>query len=245
MQVMSLPSGITRGGEGASSSSASRRNVVRTQESTNSMGVHRTRSVLAPAAAQHAVPPTSSRSSGTSATRCAALYFLSQQFAGQQTLVHASKSSWCHGEEKQARECPGLEACPGKHHCEDCVWGKWGPWEPEECPCNGLQERHREISQHNNFCGQACEGVKTETRSCGTPECVPVPKDCVFGEWSPWSQCDSLCDGGVEKRERVIFSEAANGGKQCVGDTVEMRPCNTFPCHPKIGIEIDFYFGIS
>ncbi|CAD7936459.1 unnamed protein product [Amoebophrya sp. A120] len=152
-------------------------------------------------------------------------------------FVHANKSSWCHGEQREAKKCEE-KTCPGKDDCRDCEWGKWGPWEPKVCPCNGLQERHREISTHNNFCGKACEGVKTETRSCGVPTCVPDPVDCVFTKWSAWSECDALCDGGTEKRTREILSPAKNGGKVCAGHLEEQRPCNAFPCHPKIDCKL-------
>ncbi|CAD7963511.1 unnamed protein product [Amoebophrya sp. A25] len=150
-----------------------------------------------------------------------------------------AKSTWCHGEQKEARRCNVDEPCDDAPVQKDCEWDHWSPWEPEECPCNGLQERHREIAQHNSPRGKACEGVKTETRECGTPECVPDAVDCVFDDWSDWGKCDQLCDGGIQKRSRGIKTAVANAGKPCSGDMSEIRACNTDPCHPPVDCELE------
>jgi len=59
--------------------------------------------------------------------------------------------------------------------------------------------------------------------SCGTDS---VPRDCVLGPWSDFSECSLPCDGGQQTRTRAVLQEPANGGTAC-GQTEETQPCNT------------------
>ncbi|CAD5124745.1 DgyrCDS13013 [Dimorphilus gyrociliatus] len=63
---------------------------------------------------------------------------------------------------------------------------------------------------------------------------IPDGTDSVHGEWSQWTnwnKCSAPCGNGVEGRVRNCSSPPqANGGKDCVGKSLEERPCNNGPC---------------
>ncbi|XP_029187797.2 A disintegrin and metalloproteinase with thrombospondin motifs adt-1-like isoform X2 [Acropora millepora] len=56
----------------------------------------------------------------------------------------------------------------------------------------------------------------------------------VNGNWSEWGEyslCSVSCGGGVQARYRECDNPLpAYGGKDCVGESEEIRPCNQFPC---------------
>ena len=53
--------------------------------------------------------------------------------------------------------------------------------------------------------------------------------DCVWFEWTQWSNCNNSCDGGVQKRSRS-YLPAEPGGNSCDGDSEQLRDCNMDPC---------------
>ena len=59
----------------------------------------------------------------------------------------------------------------------------------------------------------------------------------VNGNWSEWGEyslCSVSCGGGVQARYRECDNPLpAYGGKDCVGESEEIRPCNQFPCPGK------------
>ena len=63
---------------------------------------------------------------------------------------------------------------------------------------------------------------------------VVAPTNDVNGGWSPWSQwtdCDTLCDGGLQTRERHCNNPSPSGrGQPCMGHSRETRTCNTHSC---------------
>jgi hypothetical protein len=61
--------------------------------------------------------------------------------------------------------------------------------------------------------------------------CNP-PIDCVWGNWSDFSNCSASCGGGIQTRTRDILIPASNGGMECAGNDTETQPCNTNPCNP-------------
>jgi len=89
-------------------------------------------------------------------------------------------------------------------------------------------------------CGQPCRGNMTEVRSCFRKEC---PVDCVWSDWSPWSGCSKLCDGGTQYRTRYVKEPPQHGGKLCKATaceetsglctTIERRTCNQVSCKEK------------
>lgn len=89
-------------------------------------------------------------------------------------------------------------------------------------------------------CGSPCRGNLTEVRSCFRKEC---PVDCVWSNWSPWSGCSKLCDGGSQHRTRYVKEPPQHGGKLCKATacsetsglctTMERRKCNEVSCSGK------------
>jgi hypothetical protein len=62
--------------------------------------------------------------------------------------------------------------------------------------------------------------------------CQPIPKDCVYTEWTAPSACSVKCGSGVQFRTRQIAKQALPGGKACVLSNLTMSmPChNDCPC---------------
>merc|ERR1712048_410676 len=76
--------------------------------------------------------------------------------------------------------------------------------------------------------GKNCIGDDTETKECNTQACAV---DGAFGKWSNFSECSRECGGGEMTRSRKCDSpKPQNGGKDCVGDTIETKVCNTQNC---------------
>ena len=49
--------------------------------------------------------------------------------------------------------------------------------------------------------------------------------------WKPWTECTRSCDSGIQTRARTCTNPSpAYGGKDCVGLSDEIRPCNKNPC---------------
>lgn len=59
---------------------------------------------------------------------------------------------------------------------------------------------------------------------------LPAPVDGYFSEWSSWSNCSKSCGGGSQQRHRSCFP-AQHGGKDCEGESKEVRACNTQACY--------------
>lgn len=79
------------------------------------------------------------------------------------------------------------------------------------------------------------EETITEILSAKKPQ---KDTDCgpVDGHWvtlSDWSQCSLKCGGGVSTLQRQCI-QPKNGGKNCEGDAILTRKCNTQPC-PDLG----------
>ncbi|ELU01897.1 hypothetical protein CAPTEDRAFT_100151, partial [Capitella teleta] len=50
-----------------------------------------------------------------------------------------------------------------------------------------------------------------------------------WSKWSSWTQCDRICDGGQQYRERIC--EGGEGEwRQCIGHGREVRLCNQQSC---------------
>lgn len=72
-----------------------------------------------------------------------------------------------------------------------------------------------------------CPGPVIDFQDCNKHPC---PVDCIWGNWSAWSSCDATCGGGKQSRTRPERTEAAFGGKQCIGSSKETRDCGLTPC---------------
>ena len=84
-----------------------------------------------------------------------------------------------------------------------------------------------------------CANVEFESvQPCQNRAC---PIDGNFEEWSTWSDCDRMCDGGLKKRKRFCH-EPKNGGKSCSGTYVQVVSCNEHPCIPSEGCQGKYKF---
>ena len=66
-----------------------------------------------------------------------------------------------------------------------------------------------------------------------SPEILPKI-DCKWTEFENWSECNVTCGGGNHVRRRTKKQLAANGGKECIGDSLETKSCATNPCKGKL-----------
>ena len=57
--------------------------------------------------------------------------------------------------------------------------------------------------------------------------------DCVWGNWTDWTDCSVTCGGGKQNRTRVITTTAENGGNNCTGSAHETQDCNPNACGRK------------
>eukprot|EP00397_Hematodinium_sp_SG-2012_P004784 GEMP01004798.1.p1 GENE.GEMP01004798.1~~GEMP01004798.1.p1 ORF type:complete len:1067 (+),score=271.95 GEMP01004798.1:195-3395(+) len=129
-----------------------------------------------------------------------------------------------------------MDSC-NTHGCEciDCQWGAWSNY--GACTCTGLRERHRVVTRHYSGCGKICEGSKTQTQKC-QPNCGGNTQDCVLSDWCTWTECSKTCGGGTHRRERSIVKESLNGGRGCIGDLVDVAPCNAHHCGDVVNCQV-------
>uniref|UniRef100_A0A3B4BCF7 Uncharacterized protein n=1 Tax=Periophthalmus magnuspinnatus TaxID=409849 RepID=A0A3B4BCF7_9GOBI len=121
----------------------------------------------------------------------------------------------------------------------DGQWSAWTHWSECDVECGGgLTYRNRSCSPPKNG-GHDCEGMSQQSQSCNNQKtspngCVHVCMIAVHGgwsAWSPWSQCSSDCDSGVQTRDRLCNSpQAQYGGKSCPGPHREDQVCVIGPC---------------
>ena len=62
--------------------------------------------------------------------------------------------------------------------------------------------------------------------------------DCQWGHWNEWSQCSETCGNGVKTRYRGKSQEAANGGKKCDGNNIQIKECTITmgPCTMDVSV---------
>lgn len=144
-----------------------------------------------------------------------------------------SRGESCKGSEMVREPCPDLPVCIGGDVCHpvDCSLEAWSDWNSDFC--TGLCERHRIVALPNNRCGEPCRGTLVETKNdtmCFTCK-HPKKVDCVWGDWSSWSNCSAACGGGQSKRHRDVVVSPDNGGELCKDLTrEEIAPCNVKAC---------------
>ena len=67
-------------------------------------------------------------------------------------------------------------------------------------------------------------------------ECVPIENVKVvrhggWGEWSSWSVCNKICNGGIQYTERRCDNPTpSHGGDYCIGERKRYKVCNTQVC---------------
>ena len=65
------------------------------------------------------------------------------------------------------------------------------------------------------------------------------PQDGGYTPWSNWSECDEVCNGGKQYRDRNCTNpKPAYGGRNCswLGEADDQQVCNEFPCPGNIKI---------
>mmetsp|Transcript_67684 Transcript_67684/g.220350 ORF Transcript_67684/g.220350 Transcript_67684/m.220350 type:complete len:2076 (-) Transcript_67684:113-6340(-) len=145
---------------------------------------------------------------------------LSKEDRGASNFFTAGENSPCNGNQVDVVDCP-VEAC--KAECEPlpCQFGEWKEW--EECSCNQLRQRERDVRTPSKCGGAPCAGPLVETGTC-EKECVS-PVDCMLGEWQEWSPTVCGATGDQRVRLRRVEQEPANGGKACAGIINETSSC--------------------
>ena len=134
---------------------------------------------------------------------------------------------FCVGENTQIKECVTGIPCP-----IDGGFSKWSKWSTCNAKCGkGIRTRTRLCnSPVPMFGGADCVGPLFEEEICNADVYCPV--DGVWSKWSGWSMCSVKCGVGVQERERVCNNPVPiYGGKACVGDRIDVRPCDMkIPC---------------
>lgn len=110
-------------------------------------------------------------------------------------------------------------------YCTLTPWSQWGACSHSCGGEPGHQRRSRHIVDD-----EQCQASLAETRRCpGLTTCGT--NDCLWGQWSHWSECTTTCDGGQRARSREIVHGGTDGGKPCApGGMDEVEPCNTRLC---------------
>lgn len=120
----------------------------------------------------------------------------------------------------------------------DCEFGTWSAWGPCSADCDGTQQRSRAVKHYGLGHGSWCSGGLKEIRPCNPKlgDHRPLgcrrdePVDCEIGEWTHWSSCTAHCDGGVQRRTRVVLQRASHGGRGCLAALSEVNECNRHLC---------------
>lgn len=114
---------------------------------------------------------------------------------------------------------------------DGCVFEPWTPWTPCSRACGPAQtSRTRAIAKFATEQGLKCEGIMSITKACeDNPPCSR--SDCVWEEWSQWSECSTSCGDGQQSRSRDLAREPSQGGLACEAqDKVVVRACKTLVC---------------
>lgn len=120
----------------------------------------------------------------------------------------------------------------------DCEFSQWADWGSCSASCDGMRERARSVLHYGLGKGRWCEGSMKELQPCnpGQYENQPLgcqadyPVDCQMGQWAAWSRCSADCDGGVQRRMRVVHQRAFHGGRGCLAALSEVKECNRQLC---------------
>merc|ERR1719424_731136 len=112
----------------------------------------------------------------------------------------------------------------------NCKLEPWGGWAKCSSKCGGgLQTRVRDVKQAMRYDGNPCAAT-SEAKQCNVASCE---KNCVLHEWTKWTSCSKDCDGGSQKRQKMI-KEPAEGAGKCAGtwapDRLEYKKCAMHRC---------------
>jgi len=56
-----------------------------------------------------------------------------------------------------------------------------------------------------------------------------VARDCLWAEWTEWTQCSTTCDNGIRERSRSKLVQETGGGI-CLGQATESESCKIKDC---------------
>ena len=114
-----------------------------------------------------------------------------------------------------------VEACKQPVNCE------WGDWDYEPCSVTCGVGTHmgirKEMVQASNV-GKPCTGPSQKIQKCSTS--VGCPTDCKWGEWE-YDSCSVTCGDGTKRGIRRVMVQASNGGKPCIGSSLNTQPCRS------------------
>jgi len=81
------------------------------------------------------------------------------------------------------------------------------------------------MKHHGTPCGEV-----SETKACNVQACEA---DCELADWTKWSKCSKICDGGTRKRIKRVKIPAAGQG-ECPGlgssERTHFKKCNVKAC---------------
>jgi hypothetical protein len=126
---------------------------------------------------------------------------------------------------KQAMRKCNLHACP-----INCALEAWHGWSKCSAKCGGgMAQRVRDVKIPMKHKGDPCSET-SESKQCNVEACE---KNCVLHPWTKWTKCSKDCDGGTNKRVRMV-KEPVEGSGTCA-DTwskarLEYKACNTQQC---------------
>lgn len=127
----------------------------------------------------------------------------------------------CVGPLKETRACADQAIV----HRVECIFQEWQAWEDCNKLCGGgTSRRARQIGRPASGGGLPCQGMVLEARACGMEKCPQEQAlDCIWGQWSLWSACDS---NNQRARIRSVRRPPENGGAGCNGALHEVRNCD-------------------
>jgi len=89
---------------------------------------------------------------------------------------------------------------------------------------NAVTKRHDRMHRRRTTSGSVGTGFHQRRRWCGWGA-----RDCIWDEWSEWTQCSMACGGGTRSRHRAMKQSFENGGK-CPGASEETEDCSSHAC---------------
>ncbi|XP_072324712.1 LOW QUALITY PROTEIN: SCO-spondin [Scyliorhinus torazame] len=131
----------------------------------------------------------------------------------------------------------GVRACytPCKLDVAESVhgWTMWSPWSPCSRTCFydvdevSVRRRFRHCPSSDGT-NSSCQGESIQEEQCLIHPCAVSGG---WSSWSHWSQCSSLCNSGVQSRNRTCSDPlSGHGQSECEGPHIQTRDCNTQPC---------------
>ncbi|CAK0879241.1 unnamed protein product, partial [Prorocentrum cordatum] len=141
----------------------------------------------------------------------------------------------CNGTQEDSAVC-SQDTCGSEQGPADCEFDPWSRW--SDPTCTNLCQRHRGIARPNDEGGKPCSGSIVEAKPCkydcndagaDPQDCYysdfncSLAIDCLFSDWTGWSECKSKADQGY--RNRTVLQESRRGGKECEGPLEETHSC--------------------